>query len=169
MHPQEPLQVATDYVFQNRTLTARLRTNDGDLGQIDGVVNLKREQAVSVKSPTEGLRETGHCIFNDRKETTYPDCRNDILQLIDQRDQARIVHIYAAHESETAALNTRDQGVGERAHERLVGLAMAGDRSKKRVYSELEKEKRREKKEERKGLYKERMNPAGNPACGGSK
>lgn len=78
-----------------------------------------------------GYEETTNAAYDvcDEGTSTYANCREDILELVDQRDQAGIINVYAAHELAGALSEmVGDRGVrGAVAHEWPVGLAMAGD------------------------------------------
>lgn len=76
------LQVSAHDILQYRTLPARLRSHHSDLRKVYGVLYLGR--FVRYKSGKASPRES-----------TYSYCCKDILELVDESDQARIIHIDA--------------------------------------------------------------------------
>lgn len=76
-------QVSSHNVLQHRTLATGLGAYDGDLRQINRVLHLQRAGLACVR---HGL---GTFLFL----ATYADCGEDILELVDERDETRIIHV----------------------------------------------------------------------------
>jgi hypothetical protein len=85
----EYVQIPSDNVLENGTLSTRLRSDDGDLGKVYGVVNL---DAVKLNISNRSKQEKHRKI---RMEIAYSYCCEHILKLIDKSDQARIVDVNA--------------------------------------------------------------------------
>lgn len=84
---EQHVQVSPNDVLQHRTLSTRLRTDDCNLRQVDGVLNLFGDIV------SQYLCLSQLPLVQQRITTTYSDGGEDILQLVDERDQARIVDV----------------------------------------------------------------------------
>jgi hypothetical protein len=82
------LQVSTNDILQYRTLSTRLRTYDGDLRQIYGVLDLA-QASVHFRTRTQAAwlsGAKGWCI-------TYSYSCKDILEFVHEGNKARVVHV----------------------------------------------------------------------------
>jgi hypothetical protein len=85
----EHSQISSDDVFEHRGLSAGLRSYDGDLGQIYGILDLRHTESVG------GLRHARGGLWRGVRRVTYSYCGEDILELVYEGDQGRVVDVDA--------------------------------------------------------------------------
>lgn len=83
-------QISSDNVLKHRTLSARLRSYDGNLGQVYGVLDLA---GASVYVYGMAYRCLDSNKQNKQKIATYSDSCEDVLELVHEGNQPRVVHV----------------------------------------------------------------------------